>query len=420
MHAIGLMDLLRIEALALLACGMAFVLRTVIARRRPAPAMGGAETVFLFDGPHLLDASASARTLLTQIGDGDGTPRDRVMAFLTRQFADAADQFDRLETLGRLRLHSRDLTCTADWRGGVTRIVLDGDSHGPTDILTQRVQADEVARLRHIVQTAPLPLWQEAADGEVIWANRAYCAVGGKAAETWPLPRLFPADAPRSRLSGPGDVPLWFALARSGTEGEVRAGFAWPVDQAVDAENALSDFRQTLTRTFADLPIGLAIFDHRRNLQMFNPALLDLTGLPADFLSARPTLFAVLDAMRDRSMIPEPKDYHGWRKRMVDLEEAATQGRYEETWSLPSGQTYRVVGRPYPGGAMAIMFEDISSEMTRTRRFRADLALGQAVIDAMEEAVAVFSPSGQLVISNARYADLWGEEVGTSLGEEAV
>jgi PAS domain-containing protein len=165
-----------------------------------------------------------------------------------------------------------------------------------------------------------------------------------------------------------------------------------------------------LTKTFAQLPIGLAIFDVDRKLQLFNPALLDLTQLPADFLSMRPTLLSVLDAMRDRKMLPEPKDYRGWRRRLVELEKAAASGLYEETWNLPDGQTYKVVGRPHPNGAIALMIEDISSEMLRTRRFRADLELGQSVIDQMEDAITVFDQSGLLVISNAAYARLWGHD----------
>ena len=67
--------------------------------------------------------------------------------------------------------------------------------------------------------------------------------------------------------------------------------FALPADAAVRAERSLREFVQTLTKTFADLPIGLAIFDQSRKLQLFNPSLIDLTRLPTGFLTARPTLF---------------------------------------------------------------------------------------------------------------------------------
>lgn len=62
------------------------------------------------------------------------------------------------------------------------------------------------------------------------------------------------------------------------------------------------------------------------------------------------------------------------------------------------------------------MFEDVSSEILRTRRYRADLELGQSVIDSMEEAVAVFSPEGHLVMTNRAYGLLWGHDPAEGIG----
>ena len=102
--------------------------------------------------------------------------------------------------------------------------------------------------------------------------------------------------------------------------------FALPADAEVRAEHSLRQFIQTLTKTFADLPIGLAIFDRERQLALFNPALVDLTSLGAEFLSARPTLFSFLDRLREARMIPEPKNYNTWRQQMAELEQAAASG----------------------------------------------------------------------------------------------
>ena len=103
-----------------------------------------------------------------------------------------------------------------------------------------------------------------------------------------------------------------------------------PADNTVKAETALREFVQTLTKTFAHLPIGLAIFDRQRQLALFNPALIDLTTLGPEFLSSRPTLFSFLDNLREARMIPEPRDYPTWRQTMTELEKAASQGHYEE------------------------------------------------------------------------------------------
>jgi PAS domain-containing protein len=323
----------------------------------------------------------------------------------------------------------------AEARGGMTRLVLidpESENIGPgQDLMTMRAMNEELDFLRMTVSKAPILIWRERGNGDVIWANGAYFLQVGDLNEpgqelSWPLPRLFERVASEQCVSGQrhkvslkGGGTAWYELYTV-TELDGQLVFALPADAIVTAETAMHDFMQTLTKTFAHLHVGLAIFDHQRQLHLFNPALLDLTGLPVDFLSLRPSLLSVLDAMRDRNMIPEPKDYRGWRRQLVELEKAAASGLYEETWSLPGGQTYRVIGRPHPNGAIALMIEDISGEMIRTRRYRADLELGQAVIDQVEEALAVFSEGGQLVISNAAYADLWGSDPSGSLEDASL
>jgi PAS domain-containing protein len=105
---------------------------------------------------------------------------------------------------------------------------------------------------------------------------------------------------------------------------------------------------------------------------------------------------------------------------MAELEAAAVDGSYGETWSLPTGQTFRVTGRPHPDGAVIFLFEDISAEISLTRRFRAELEMGQAVIDSLEEAMAIFTASGTLAMTNAAYVALWGHDPDGELRDMSV
>jgi len=216
-----------------------------------------------------------------------------------------------------------------------------------------------------------------------------------------------------------GQSQSWFETVSRPVHGGT-VHFATPADTAVKAEASLKEFIQTLGKTFAHLTVGLAIFDRQRQLALFNPALLDLTGLDPQFLIGRPTLFTVLDKLREMRMIPEPKDYRGWRQQMADLERAAASGFHQETWTLPTGQTYRVTGRPHPDGAVAFLFEDISAEVSLTRRFRTEIEMGQEVIDHIPEAIAVFSPAGVLLQANAAYTRLWGIDPGATLGTVTI
>lgn len=391
-------------------------------------------TCFLFDQDALLDATPQARALLAQTAQ-NGPARQRLLSYLMPRFPGVEAQISQLEEEGAVRLTAAQpdgswLTLEAELRGGLTRLSLHQSetaaAEDKDDMLTQSAIRAELGQLRQVMHAAPMIVWREGAGGEVVWANARYLSAVSERLPAgeylgWPLPALFdpvpagqdPADQ-RRRLETPDGGMHWFEVSVL-DEGETRLFFARSIDTLVQAETALREFTQTLTKTFAHLPIGLAVFDRQRQLALFNPALLDLCELPVDFLSSRPTLFAFLDAMRSRNMIPEPKDYRTWRKQMSDLEQAAASGMYEETWSLPTGQTYRLTGRPHPNGALALMFEDISTEVSRIRRYRADLELGQSVLDAVDSAIAVFGVGNRLVLANSQYAALWGHDPGSTL-----
>ena len=403
-------------------------------RETAQAAPGCTDAVFLFDDERLVDVSPAAQALLDQIR-GPGSEWSRLLAYLEPRFPRIEAALAALASQRRLRLEAENgpaLVLEAEWRAGVARITLADplvEGPAPLDRLSLRAQEEELAILREVVEGLTTPIWREDADGTVTWASPAYLEHCGLRPEeaAWPLPRLFERPVPHPSIAGtlagprrvslpggPGGRPRWYEF-RSRPQGGGELCFAEPVTALVQAETSLREFLQTLGKTFAELPIGLAIFDRSRKLQLFNPALSDLTNIGAEMLLARPSLFAFLDRLRENRMMPERKDYATWRQQMVALEQAAVSGQYEETWNLPTGQTYRVTGRPHPDGAVALLLEDISAEISLTRRFRAELELGQEVLDSLPQAVAVFSSAGQMLVSNAAYLRGWDGEAGTAL-----
>ncbi|WP_309663355.1 PAS-domain containing protein [Tabrizicola sp.] len=426
----------------LVALGCLILLAAFQSRRAPVTdslfQQSDQATVFVFDGEAMIDATPSARFMLAS-SVVRGGPWLRLLARLGPMFPELEARVLTLHGDGQFILPSKEgllppLVLRGEYVGGLIRLTLintDTEQREPgRDSAADSALQQEVSALRNVLSNAPILVWTEALSGDVVWANQAYLMRAADLLPTgtdlsWPLPRIFntaaiaPGGKPQRQKLALEGGPQWFDLVVV-PAGDQRLAYALPSNAAVRAEGSLRDFMQTLTKTFAHLPIGLAIFDKDRVLQLFNPALVDLTTLPPDFLISRPSLNGVLDALRDRAMIPEPKDYRTWRKQMIKLEEDASSGLYEETWSLPGGQTFRVIGRPHPNGALAFMFEDISSEMSRTRRYRADLELGQAVIDAVDEAVAVFSQGGQLVMSNFAYAQLWDHDPAVLLSDAGI
>ncbi len=385
--------------------------------------------VFLFENGVLVDATPDALSMIaphtTHLSDYDA-----VLHVLGPHFCDLREKLAG-HTQGRVRIDGdRDdaLWIELDLFDDQIRIAVKGGNHathtGVSDVIERDVRLSELSMLREMTQHTPQLIWQEDQTGKLVWANHAYLSFSDSLrapdADAQPaLPSQSVFAELRDTVVNKGtairrvSVPLpdksaeqWFDVTSVPRENGL-LHFATDANAVVRADQERRNFVQTLSKTFAQLSIGLAIFDKRRQLAMFNPALLDMTQLPVTFLSGRPTVDAVLDKLRESRMLPEPKDYTTWRDQFTALEVAAKNGTYCETWNLPDGQTYRVTGRPHPDGAFAFLFEDISAEVSLTRRFRSDIETGQAVLDTLPEAIAVFSSAGTLVMSNRAYNDLW-------------
>lgn len=388
---------------------------------------------FLFENGRLIDTSDEAEALL--MASGVSSDWSGVVHLFKSRFRLPDEDLLPPDTDGVQYFNARD---SAD--GGVlevrregTRVRLDltgnAENSGASSHKLHVLQ-EEVKLLRSANEVAPFPIWQVNRDGSIAWTNPAYQKLFRKVFKQTPqaglhlfrLPdqkletgrsRRIPVTPPNTRQT------VWYDVQRNETAcGDFYA--AIDANAIVRAEAAQRNFVQTLAKTFAHLPIGLAIFDDNRQLVLFNPAVIDLTGLGADFLSSRPNLLSFFDELRNQRLMPEPKNYNSWRQQIADLVAAAADGRYSETWTLDSGRTYRVNGRPHPDGAIAFLIEDISSEVSLTRRFRAELELSQSVLDNVDAAIAVFTSSGALTVSNQPYRDLWKVDPDSTFAEVTI
>ncbi|MDG1431247.1 MAG: PAS-domain containing protein [Paracoccaceae bacterium] len=280
--------------------------------------------------------------------------------------------------------------------------------------------------LTNIVESisgSPFPVWIQDEQGTEVWRGPEYSRLRGVYLDQDDETPLFELDLDRLRTEGPLRYMLpdqselgesWYEVSMS-ENGGFCSFYATNVTALVRAERAQRGFVQTLTKTFAQLGTGLAIFDRERQLVLFNPALIELTQISAEFLSARPTLSAFFDWLRESRMMPEPRNYSEWRDKVNALSHAAENGTFSELWSLPNGLSYRVLGRPHPDGAVAFLFEDVTAQLSLTRNFVKELEINHALLDTLPDALAIFSPNGDILSVNQAYTDLWGENPNTQV-----
>ena len=231
---------------------------------------------------------------------------------------------------------------------------------------------DELDLYRSILDSAPGVVWSEK-NGEIVWQNKTASdvfqtskKVGRKSFEAHPS-RASSQNSERVRVavSEPGrqrEFVLWRANVRGHD-----VYYASNADRLAEIERELQRFIQTLTETFAHLPIGIAVLDKRRDLVLFNPALARLLDLPAEWLAKRPSLMSFLDRLRVDKTMPEPKDFASLRAELSNLKSASSSGFYDDEWTLSTGQIYKVTGRPHGKGGIVLLFEDITKSVNVER-----------------------------------------------------
>ncbi|MGR3466721.1 MAG: PAS-domain containing protein [Shimia sp.] len=257
-------------------------------------------------------------------------------------------------------------------------------------------------------------IWSIDAEGGVTDHNRhgeGIARLVQADAATWSaLRRSPPVDS--ERLLTIGDAPYRITADR---QGDTMLFTAFPAEDEQSERAAADQALQTLSRTFAHLSVGLAVFDRDLKLTLFNPALGDVVGLPAHALTRQPSLGTFLDLLRRSGQMAEPLDYNAWRATIQAFALRPDAEPYEDRWSLPGGRTIRVSGRPHGNGAMAFAFDDITHQTDFSRTARCEIDQAHAALDAIPEALVVFDADGTAAFSNLAYQRLWGIEAGTGL-----
>jgi PAS domain-containing protein len=425
-----------ISALATMALIVGFLPRALRSapETRAATDTTGAETCdFLINGGSVKALTSAARALLGEFGNGK-SKLGLLKQYLQADCPTINQDLDALVVDGvGFRHHcprpdGSAVEVRGEPRGNAAIISIRPASEEARDLQKARDRLERATReidfLRRVIDNAPVLAWILSPDGQVSWANAPYrdrfdpmtgdlpdhriANAFGHVLETVPLTSRGPEARARKLVSSPGDTePQWYEVSEIAGPNGSRLGFALETNELVAAEASLRRFVETLTETFAHLPIGLAVFDKNRRLGLFNPALTELVKIDAVWLAGRPSLRDFLERLRETRQMPDQKDFSAWRRKLGELEEGARHGTYQENWVLPSGKVFRVTGRPHPQGALAFLFEDISSTILLERKYRSELELSQATLDKLNEAVAVFNASGSLVFVNTAFEALW-------------
>ncbi len=420
--------LVAILSASLIVFAILWYLSAVAQRFRVETATAGAEPVrlatFLFKDERLVDSDCVLRKFPWS-DDVEVSEWRHLRSWLGRRFGSLPTQLRHLKDGEHREIPATDKEDLAvlvlSGLQDVQRVQLkDPSEQDPSGAHRARELEAFVARFGTVLNETPCAIRVFDKVHETAWYNQSFSEFSEEQAELLTKAPVCLENGKRVHLPAQhGQVETYLELNHLDRE-DCQVLYVSDVTQVVNAEKARREFIQTLTKTFANLTTGLAVFDQNQCLALFNPALLDLTGLNPSFLSGQPHLAEVFDRLRDSNMMPEPKNYGSWRNQMNAMIKSASEGLYIDDWSLPNGMTYRITGRPHPDGAVAFLFEDISDEVALTRRFRSQIDLRQAALDVVTHAIAITGPNNSILLCNRACSDFLGIDPDSSFAEMSL
>ncbi|TAN66017.1 MAG: PAS domain-containing sensor histidine kinase [Magnetospirillum sp.] len=309
--------------------------------------------------------------------------------------------------------------------------------------LAERIDglAGERERLDGLLGVLPVPVWVRDDDLSLVHVNRAYAravdAASPQAAVAGQIElasdgsvREARALAARARAAGESRAES-FHLVLGGQrryteiteapfetgDGELlTAGFAMDLTRIEDLQTELGRHARAHAEVLEHLATAIAIFSTDTRLTFFNTAFTRLWRLESDWLAAQPTYGAVLDALRERRLLPEVADYRAYKedelKRFISLIDAA-----ETLLHLPDGRTLRRMIAAHPYGGLIFTYEDVTDTLALERSFNTVLAVQRETLDHLHEGVAVFNGDGRLRLYNPAFARIWSLSEADLAGE---
>jgi diguanylate cyclase (GGDEF)-like protein len=177
---------------------------------------------------------------------------------------------------------------------------------------------------------------------------------------------------------------------------------------------------------------GLSIFDAEMRIVVRNQRYLDLYDLPPDAVRPGTPLTQIAELRRDRGTAPV--DMPDFVKSMASA--TGPRERFVETTRLENGRSIQVTRSPIDGGGFVAVHQDITEDIEllealrraersaekQNRSLKVQNDRFDAAINNMTQGLCMFDKHEQLVVCNARYAQIYNlprelVEPGTTLAQ---
>ena len=366
-----------------------------------------------------------------------GLPQDQGGLLKFGAWLDDVSAADLKESLDHLFAEGRPFTLYLKLRSGA-HLEADGRATGTRAVLRLRDVAgtkrdlarilDQHRRLsgdlratRALLNALPISAWLADETGRIKWANDAYVSAveAEDGTEVYDKQIELLESRQRQRIERALERGQTFAERMPVIAGGTRSAhdvYVVSADKsaaaaAIDAgaiesvQGELDRQIEAFDRTLDRVATPVAIFGQDQTLSFYNKAYQDLWKLDPSWLNLCPSDAAILDRLKELSLLPAMADYRSWKSKLLAVYKSTNE--FEDWWQLPDGRMLHVVANQRPDGGVTYVYEDISERLALESRYNALIDVQRETLDSLKEGVAVFATDGRLKLFNTALLSIW-------------
>jgi diguanylate cyclase (GGDEF)-like protein len=187
--------------------------------------------------------------------------------------------------------------------------------------------------------------------------------------------------------------------------------FVWRATRTLSANSIkLRETNALFDAALANMSNGLSMFDADGRLMVWNEKYLELYGMSPDIVRSGVSIRSIVEHRKQLGNLDLDVDaYVGeFRRTLIDA------GRSTSTSQLRDGRIVSVINTAIAGGGWVAVHEDVTTQRLQEKLVAekaAELELINARFNAalrnMSQGLCLFDPEQQVVIANARYAEIY-------------
>lgn len=275
--------------------------------------------------------------------------------------------------------------------------------------------------VENLFERLPCPVWLRDNHDRIVWINNAYATAldledpaqaHGKDWNLFDLEQREKIEQAKTRDEFFGGIlPATVSGDRKKLEvfsykSETGiAGIAFDKSDVDTVRKTLEVTNEGYSKILDQIATAVVIFDKSQKLIFHNDSFRQLWKMDSALLESQPNNAELLDAMREKKLLPERPDWRKWRDGQLAIYQAIEPR--EEWWHLTDGQTIRVIATPRNQGGSAWLFENVTERLALESNYNSLVRVQGETLDHLHEAVAVFGSNGKVRLSNPAVTKLW-------------